>query len=236
MAENPTAPAAADTMVTPLNAQDQIQPPAPSPGQPDAQAGAAGGKGGLPEEVLKMPAMQALMAGSPPAVSLPLKDFSKRDAAAPLVKAAPALQKAGFGFYRSMSGNIGVIFNQLYIHPADVQAADKMGKLQAIAPPWDVLDHTVGKSGPLNPVLARTSVPGGPAAPRAVAPPQSGNSAIGGSGPGGNTLPVPLKAPSAGVARKLTTARILNLNQGAPTTGPEPGQGRLVNQILKPVV
>jgi hypothetical protein len=131
-----------------------------------------------------------------------------------------------------MHGNTGVIFNALHIHPEDIQAADKAGKLQAIAPPWDVIDHAVAKSGHNNPVLTRTHAPAGFATPTPKAPPQMNLP------PGASPAPAAPIGPSqpAGAQRALATARARAMQPGAPTSGPEPGAGRLLNQILKPVV
>lgn len=181
----------------------------------------------LPPALVKMPVMQALMAGAPPAVSSPIKDFSKKDEAEHFAKNKSLLEQAGFGFYRSLSGQIGVIFNGLHIHPADLQAADKAGKLQQIAPSFDAVNHAISKSGMHNPVLKRTSVPNGLAQPTPQAPPQLGAPV---------PPPAPMRPPSSGVQKKFATARLSALNPGSPTSGPEPGAGRLLNNILRPVV
>lgn len=197
-------------------------PTAPEPTEPEPQAAAP--KQTLPPELLKLPVFQALIAGSPAAVSLRLKGREDQDEIKLVKKNMPLLQSAGFGFYRSLSGEIAVTFNQLYIHPEDIIAADKAGKLEAIAPPADAVAHSVAKSGLSNPVLQTRSLPGGLATQKGLVPPQSA----------GGQLPVP-QSPGA-VQRKLATARVLNMQAGGPTTGPSPGAGRLLNTILKPVV
>jgi hypothetical protein len=185
----------------------------------------------LPLVLLKMPAMQALMAGAPPAVSGNIKDFSKRGEAKEFVTHKDALAKSGFGFYKSLSGDVGVIFNMLHLHPQDLIAADKAGQLKTIAPDFDVVDHSVSKSGHTNPVFHAQGVPNAPAGPKAIQPPQFAT---------GGALP-PQEAPAqsqlpASAQRKALQARLMNIAPGAPTSGPAPGQGRLLNSILKPVV
>jgi hypothetical protein len=182
----------------------------------------------LPPALLKIHAMQALIAGNPAAVSAPLKDFGNREEAKIIRKHKDALTDAGFGFYRSLSGDLGVLFNSLHIHPQDLIAADKAGKLQQIAPSWDVVSHAVSKAGIHHPALKATGVPNGLATPTLQAPPQA--TAAMGSG----ESPVPA-APSS-VQRKAMAARIGNIQPGAPTSGPFPGAGRILNQIYKPVV
>ncbi len=197
----------------------------------------------LSEKLLKMPAMQALFAGAPPALSAPVKDFTqdKREEAKIIKDNLPALQAAGFGFYQSLSKHLGVIYNMLHLHEADLKAADKMGKLRQLAPDFDQINHAVAKSGARNPVLAVRGVPKGFKSPTPVAPPQvTPQMAPGPAAP----LAAPLSAPPApqvaqapaGVQRGLSKARLTNMQPGAPTSGPSPGAGRLLNQILKPVV
>lgn len=197
----------------------------------------------LSDKLLRIPAMQALFAGAPAALSAPAKDFtsSKRDEAKIIKDNLPALQAAGFGFYQSMSKRLGVIYNMLHIHLQDLQAADKMGKLQQLAPDFDQINHAISKSGAKNPVLHVRGVPNGFKTPSPQAPPQVTPTLAPAAG---NALAAPL-APSpvstgpsapAGTQRKLTNARLANLQPGAPTSGPSPGSGRLLNQILKPVV
>jgi hypothetical protein len=215
MAGAPTPPASPDT-VTPGNE-------VPAPAAPT-----------LPHDLLKVPAMQALVAGSPPAVSANLKGAEDREDIKLFRKNKDLMQRAGFGFYRSLSGHQGVIFNALHIHPADLQAADKAGKLTLIAPPLDVVNHAVGKSGASNPVLSRSAVPNGPAMPSPQAPPQAGATLAPGASPAAGVTGIP-PAPHS-VQRGLARARLAALNPGSPTSGPSPGAGRLLNSIMKPVV
>lgn len=193
--------------------QDPNQPPTDTP-QEQQQ--------GLPPALLKLHPIQALIAGTPPATSMPIEAFKKTPEAEEIVKNADVLKQAGFFFYRSLNGSHGVIGNALHIHPADIQAADKAGKLEQIAPPWNHLEHVIGKSGTNHPALLGRGVPNAPASPTPVAPPQSAT---------GMVKPEPAKAQV-----KTQAARLLALQPGAPTSGPAPGQGRILNSILRPVV
>jgi len=177
--------------------------------------------GALPENILKIPAMQGLMAGNPAAVSAAIKEFQKRGEAKLLIDNKDLLTRAGMGFYRSISGDLGVIFNQLHIHPDAIQAADKAGQLLSIAPPFDKVNHELSKAGAAHPVL-NAQVPSGPASAPVPAPIQSA------------TMPLP--PPPASAQRKLMGARLANVSPGAPTSGPVAGQGALLRSILKPVV
>jgi hypothetical protein len=174
-----------------------------------------------------MPAMQGLLAGSPAALSENLKNSKDKENVKHIQKHAPALREAGFDFYKSLSGQFGVIFNRFYIHPADLQAADKAGKLLQVAPEWDKVDHMLSKSGEKHPVLSAPGPKAAFAAPMAQAAPQMN----------AQVPPAPLPKPaSSGAQRKLMAARIANVQPGAPTSGPMPGTGRILNNILKPVV
>jgi hypothetical protein len=177
--------------------------------------------------------MHAIMAGQPPAVSVNLKTFATNPIAALIAQNKDGLMKAGIGFYQSLSGDLGAIFNQMYIHPQDVQAADKAGKLLQIAPPFDSLNAQVAQSGADNPVLKVGSMPGGPAQPAIKAPPQSNS--------GGAMAPAPAAPPSAtpaaaGIQKQVMGLRAKSLTPTAPTGGPAPGAGRILNQILQPSV
>ena len=200
------APAAAP-VVEPLT---EAPPP---PAAPD--------EGQLTDELLQIPALQALMAGQPAAVSTIIKEFSNRPEAAVIVPNKDALAGAGINFYRAMDGKTGVIFNQLYVSGKDIQAADKAGKLQELAPPFDDVNAAVMQAGPDNPVLTASGVPGGPGEGEAPQPPQSGSPIP----PGGGL--------SAGSEQKITAARLKSMAPSSPSSGAKPGQGRLLNKILQ---
>jgi hypothetical protein len=198
-------------IVAPANPQEQPQQP----------------QDGIPEEVLQIPAMQALMAGAPPAVSAKISDYNNRPEGKLIAEAKEPLMKSGIGFYKSLSGEYGVLFNSLRINPQDIQAADKAGQLLEIAPLMDTVDAETAKSGQNNPVLAAEAPSGAPMARSASVPP---------SGPGMIAPPVSAPPAPASAQRALLNARVKNMQPGAPTSGPKPGQGRIANQILKPVV
>lgn len=187
---------------------------------PAAESGT--GAGSLPDEILQIPAMQAVFAGQPAAVSAPLEAFSKRPEAKLIADNRDALMRAGMGLYRSLGGDLGVIFNQLRLNGEQLKQADQAGKLLEIAPPFDAVNQSVASSGENNPVM-NAQVPGGAAG--AVPAPSQFDSAVRG--------PAPLPA---GAQKSLTNARIKNQMLGKPSEGPKPGAGRLLNNILKPVL
>ncbi len=202
-----------------------IQPNGSESAQPAAES-AQTAKSGLPDELIHLPAMQALLAGSPPAVSASIAEFASRPEAALLSQHKDAVMKAGIGLYKSLDGNLGVLFNQFYVSGAAVQAADKAGKLLDLAPPIDAVAAKLSGAGEAHPSLHA----GAP--PDTLAP----EPALAAAAPGA-TPAAPSAAPApASVQNKLQTQRSKNLQAGSPTSGPKPGAGRLLNAIMKPAV
>lgn len=189
----------------------------------------------IPPSLTKVPAIQGLLAGAPPAVSVVIKDFKNNPLEKEIVENKDALGAAGFGFYRSLSGHIAVMFNRFHIHPEDIKAADRAGKLQVLAPPLAQVDHALaGKTH----ALKNAKFPTAFASPQPPIAPQAGAQAAQAANQGEEP---PQAAPAAGapnqaLARKLLAARLQNIQPGAPTSGAAPGGGRLLNSVLKQVV
>lgn len=177
---------------------------------PDAAAPAPSA---LPDDLLSIPAIQGLMAGQPGALSANIEEFTNRPEGQLISANKDALAGAGVGIYRSLDGGLGVLFNSQFVSDQDIKNADKAGKLTEIAPPFDQVNAQLGQNPAAGPAVA----PAGPATP----PPAS----IG-------ALPDASAPPS----RKAIMAKIANLNPGTPTSGPAPGAGRILSQILKPVI
>lgn len=207
--------------VTP-KAGAQVPAEPAEPAEPAAPATNGKKKGSINQELLRIPAMQALMAGSPPAVSAPLEAFAKRPEAKLFVQNKDDLLKAGLAFYKALSGDLGVVFNQLYISGDEIKKADQAGQLTSIAPPFDSVNQAVSQAGPANPVLSHQGVPGAFKQGPVPTPPQAAT---------GGTVP-----PATSGQRRIAETRAKQMQAGSPTSGPRPGAGRLLNQILKPVV
>lgn len=207
-----------------INAND-IMPAAPAAAAPAPAVQAAAedepkeAKGGdIPEAVLEAaPALQLLLNGSPPAT------FAPKDAEFPeigvIAKHIKELGKAGFGIYPTKDGQNIVFFNGLYITPEQVAQADEAGQLDAIAAPYGEL---------------RTALEGGTAA---AGDTEASPEAAGGI-PTPSAVPAASAGPSAPAAtqNKIAQARLKNVALGSPTSGPVPGQGRILSNIAKPVV
>ena len=210
--------------VSPADIQPVADASAPAPIEPQAAAPAAEPapeeKSILPEAVLKIPAMNALLQGSPPATYAPLK--SKTPEIETLSKNAEALKKAGFAAFKSESkpGNF-IMFNGLAIKPEEVVQADKSGQLDSVAVPFDQLLQSFEQ--------ARNDAQptDGEGAPASQAPPGGAIAPAGAS----EVPPLP-----AGAQKRTMAARVANLVPGGPTSGPAPGRGRILNAISTPVV
>jgi hypothetical protein len=191
-----------------------IEPQAAAPAEDEQPKGPA-----LPEEVLKIPAMGALLQGSPPATYGPLK--SKMPEIETLSKHAQDLKNAGFAAFESesMPGNF-VLFNGLIIKPEEVAQADKAGQLDSVAVPFETLVKSFDSAKKNADVPMDGSPPSQAAPGEAIVP-------VGGS----SVPPLPASAQ-----RRTMSARVANLVPGSPTSGPAPGRGRVINAISKPVV
>lgn len=204
-----------------------VPPPAPEtvvePTEPPVEGVQDEQSAGLPDELLQIPAIQAITAGQPPAVSAQIKALEKTPEGQVLKKYAEPMMKAGFGFYRSLGGDLGVIFNQLYINPEQLKQADKVGQLSQVAPPWDQVSAAIASSGQNNPVLTSQGPPEVAAAPPPVEPPQVAT----------GVMPSP---PAASAQKVSANARAKNVQPGGPLAGAKPGAGRILNNILKPVI
>jgi len=201
-----------------------VSPEAP-PTSPEAETPPNTEGSNLPDELIRLPVVQGLLAGDPPAVSQKIKGFGKTTEEKLITEHKQELLDSGIQFYKSLSGDIGVMYNAMQISGEDIKAADRAGKLLEIAPPADVVNAQIGKMGAdEHPTLNFKGVPGGLAAPTAPLPPQSA------------TAPMPMPSGSPGGGRDRLMAQIKNLQPGAPTSGPKPGQGALLRSILKPVL
>lgn len=198
-----------------------IEPAATAAPEVTPESAPAPKAGGLSDELLQLPVLQALFAGSPAAVSASIADFQERPEAKLILDHKDELMKTGVGLYRSLDGANGVLFNQRFIHGDDIKAADQAGKLLEVAPPFDVVSDSVMKSGEAHPALNPKQATGFAQASM----PSTG------SPPAAPVAPLPASAQ-----RKVMADRLMNQQPGAPTSGPAPGAGRLLNNILKPVL
>jgi hypothetical protein len=201
----------ADEMITPRTATAEVAPK-------DGVTAAPATSDDLPDELIQLPAIQAVFAGEPPALSASIQDFAERPEAKLIAANKDKLMGSGLALYRSLSGDVGVLFNQFYISPEDIKSADSAGRLQEIAPPFDAVSEMVGKSGANNPVLKDKARPKGFATASTQMPPQSG------AMPGAATP----------AQNKIVQERAKSLAPGKPTD--RGAAGKLLSSIMKPVV
>lgn len=180
---------------------------APAPVSPPAEIPPST-EGGIPEDVLALPEFSGLLEGKPAAVYVD-KGFQSPETQV-IMQHTKELADAGFGFYTSQDGKTNVIFNTQYVSPEEIQKAEADGKLRDLATPFTELKASFD------------AVTGAAAPPDASAPPAAASV----------SSPAPAPAP-AGVQKKLASARLKNVTPGGPTSGPVPGQGRILNSILK---
>jgi len=198
--------------ILPANNAPVAPPAAPeAPTTPEAKpAKSEKGDSVIPEEVLQFPVVRALLKGAPPAVFSPTGDKSPEVAV--IGKNYKKLLEAGFGFYRAKDGT--VMFNNMFVSPAEIKLADQEGRLGDFAPPLSELNQT----------FDQFDQGGAAAAPGAAPAPVSGAAGQ------------PMAAPTPSVTNRLTTTRAKNATPGSPTSGPNPGAGRILNNILKSAV
>jgi hypothetical protein len=211
-----------DPIIEPKTGVQPVEPPPEA--MPAEGAETVDGGETLPEELIKDPIIQALTAGSPPAVSSKIAEFEKTPEAKLLKKHQDVLTSAGFGMYRSLSGDIGVLFNQNYIPGEAIQQADKAGQLLQVAPPAATVKEAIEKSGENHPALSAQGS-AGPATPPQSIP-----------GPPVEPAANPVPGISSGIQRQIMGARTKNLQPQSPTQGVSPGGGKLLRSILKPVL
>lgn len=196
----------------------EIEPTEPQAAEaPPADQGAE-----LPDELLRLPSMGPLLAGSPSAMSIKIADMAKTDEGKIVAANAKPLQDANIFFYRALDKSTGVIANGLYVTPEQIQQADAQNQLASVAPAWNMVGQEASRNASINPVLNAQTPAGPPTAP-APAPPQVSS---------GTMLP----PPPASAQKSLAGARARNLQPGSPTSGPAPGRGRILSNILKPAI
>lgn len=194
-----------------VNADDIVgtNAAAPSEEAPVQEATAEGELTELPDELKRIPALVPLFEGKPPATYATQADqnLPELQSIAPNIE---ALADFGFGVFMAPDESVEVLYNSAHIEPQEVQLAFEQGRLEDIAIPFaDLVNQTrAAKSEPAEEPPAAPA-----AAPQPAGPP-----------------------PPAGVTERLATTRLRNIALGSPTSGPNPGSGRILNAIQKPVV
>lgn len=162
--------------------------------------------------VANSPPVQALLSGQPPALWASTE--TPNAGAVFIAENLPSFGELGLGFYRGKDK--AVLFNQSMLSPDQVKQLDATGELDALAAPMESF-------------FAGTDSGQGPAGPDAPEPV---------FGPAG-AVPVsaaPAPASTAGVppaAPGATAMRLEELQPKAPSQRPAPGQGLVLNGLLR---
>lgn len=196
-----------------------VQPaPGVAPAPAEVAPAPAAQEEGIPQEVAQIPIMAALLQGQPGAVSINLSQAESHPEIQILAKYQQPLMDAGFATYRALSGDIGVIFNQMFINGEELKAADKAGQLAQIAPPFDAVNTAVAQAGPEgHPALINKERPAGAKSAPQLSPPT-----------------FPAGGQPAEAANKLASDRLKNIKPTAPKDGSK--AGNLLREITKPVL
>ncbi len=175
-----------------------------------APAPAPAAEPSIPDEILQIPAFSAILRGTPPAVYVP-KGLRTPEVEAVERNIEP-LMASGFGVYRPLDGKSSVLFNTQFVTEEELKVADQKGKLDVLAPPLTEALDFFNQNVPAD----------GAAAPAPIAPVTA------------PAMPGPSMAPAA--QSSIQSARTENTLPGSPSSGPVPGQGRILNAVLKPVI
>ncbi len=177
----------------------------------------------LPTEVRSNPVVKQVLVGSVPGVLFRPGVYYPK--AAKLGKHIEDLMDVGMDFYKAFDSSF-VFFNPRSVTEAQLRKADEEGQLAALVPDYEVISGEAPGTPPegwaeelagVNTESASTMLPG-----------TQKTTPMANASPAG--------APTGAEDAKLAAARAKNLLPGAPTTGPRPGAGRVLNNLAKPVV
>lgn len=118
---------------------------------------------GVPEEVLQLPIMAALLSGAPPAIYT--KIGTKTPEIATVLANGSALNKIGIGFYRSDKSKLDVAYNTRFISPELIRAADTKDKLKEVASNYAEVSASVNGVAPTMEGSPATASAGGMPSP-----------------------------------------------------------------------
>jgi hypothetical protein len=163
----------------------------------------------IPDEVLEIPTMFGLLNGAPPAV---WAETGRKDPEiAVIVRNVKPLEEAGLGFYKSKDGKVTAMYNSAFVSQDTLRKADEAGTLTTDIPKYDEVKQNADAA--ITGAAPGAALPGVPAVTQAAGSP-----------------------PSSATQKSLAVKRANNLQVGSPTSGPVPGSGRILNNILRPVV
>lgn len=232
----PSGPA--NNAAAPLPNTAPAAPPAGPSTPPSPEKGPSGGAAALkqampdlPDEVAALPVVQWIAVGQPPAVKFPAGHFYPE--LKPIEKNFASLVQSGIAYFQAADGG-NVLYNPVFISQAELQAADQKGVLDEVIPDYSRLSDT--KPQAMTDEDALESVQNQENAQRGLA--NIGLGPLDAPQGGPASVPVGAMPPPAPAAsqNRLNTARLASLAPGSPTSGPAPGGGRILNDLLKPTI
>jgi hypothetical protein len=176
-----------------------------------------------PEEASSVPPVKEIVSGQIPGVYVPVAQ-AKDDPLWNLLKLNfPALGKLGLSVYKSADSSKVALFNPASV--PDIKSLDQQGQLDKTLSPLDQFSNEKIDLGALR-------SQGAPAAA-----PASGSTDLGVTPSAAPAPSMSAAAPApAGAQNKLASSRLGALTLDQPTEGPKPGQGRIINGLLKRAV
>lgn len=193
----------------------------PKPKSESAEPAAAEGNApifNLPEEVAKLPVVKRISIGSPPAVRVePGQHFPELKA---IEDNIPDIVVAGLDFYQSKEGD-SIMFNPLFIGAEELKAADAAGRIKEVIPSYSELmgkkpttmSEEEAKKQPARRDKLKKDLMNKLGSPTAA----SEGTAV----------------PPATAKTQNTIAKSRLPEPQSPTSGPRPGAGRIINNLLE---
>ena len=161
----------------------------------------------LPPAVSKNPAVALILEQKIPGVLFPANvDYPRGDE---LSQHAQTLIDIGLGVYIDKQQN-SVVFNPVVVSVEEVEKAGEAGELEQLFPEYGKLTGETPTNSSAAPMNSASVLPPSPSGA------------------------IPKQTASA--ANSTNNARLKNMTPGAPTSGPFPGAGRVVNTLAKRAV
>jgi hypothetical protein len=183
----------------------------------------------LPPEIAKLPAVQLVSVGAPPAVRVgPGEYYPEIDV---VVDSLPKLLEGGLDVYRSMSDQF-VFFNPLFITEQELQYLDQQGKLEETIPDYGQVTGSEPQEIPDDQI--QSFVDRGDALAAGLNEVNQGAPEEKPANGPGTPTPVPAPTPQEQAAVMQNQQKAMSAMGGPPTSGPRPGGGRLLNALLQP--
>lgn len=183
----------------------------------------------LPPELARIPAVQLVSVGAPPAVRVgPGEYYPELD---PLVDRIDEVITGGLDIYKALDESL-VMFNPLFMTAEELIYLDQQGKLATVVP--DYGEVTGSQPQEISDEQVASFVDRGDAAAakmREISGPGEEPTPVQATG---TPTPVPGPTPAEQGAVLNSQAKGIKAFGGEPTSGPRPGGGRLLNALLQP--